>query len=233
MKTKAIAPKLLSWAFYLFAAAVIFFTGVMFTKILPYLTFERAYAFLGTKPDKILDKQHFIIAFYIHILSSGFALGTGVFQFSKILLKKRPTLHRYLGKIYVSSILFLAAPTGLIISFYANGGMSSRVGFVLQSMVWWTLTYWAYEAIRKREILLHCNMMIRSFAITLAAMSLRTESYFLFTFFETKPLETYETVTWLSWVGNLLLAELMIHYGLGKRIRGFVTIKMRSESNSN
>ncbi len=222
MKTKATVSTLLTGVFYLFALAVIFFTAVMVTKILPYLNFERAYAFLGTKPDRILDKQHFIIAFYIHILSSGFALGTGIFQFSKILLKKQPNLHRYLGKIYVITILFFAAPTGLVISFYANGGMSSRVGFVLQSLVWWMLTYWAFSAIKNRQIAQHCDMMIRSFALTLAAMSLRTESYVLFTFFETKPLETYETVTWLSWVGNLLLAELMIHYGLGKRVLGFL-----------
>ena len=61
-------------------------------------------------------------------------------------------------------------------------------------------------------------MMILSYAITLAAMSLRTESYFMVYLFETKPIETYLTVTWLSWVGNLLIAQVLIYFGLGKNL---------------
>jgi hypothetical protein len=49
-------------------------------------------------------------------------------------------------------------------------------------------------------------------------MSLRTESYAMYYFFHTKPIETYVTVTWLSWVGNFLIAEMLVYIGLGKRI---------------
>ena len=204
--------------YYLFAFAILGFTCVMFTKILPYMTFERAINFLGTKSDEVLDKQYFILAFYIHITTSIFALGGGIFQFSVLLIKNHPLIHRWIGKIYVFSILFLAAPTGLVIAVYANGGLGCKVGFVLQCFVWWILTYWAYEAILKKKYLLHTNMMLRSFALTLAAMSLRTESYLMYYFFQTKPIETYQTVTWLSWVGNLLFVECLIYYGLSKRL---------------
>jgi hypothetical protein len=34
--------------------------------------------------------------------------------------------------------------------------------------------------------------------------------------FGTKPIETYLTVTWLSWVGNLFIAEIFIRYGLAQ-----------------
>jgi hypothetical protein len=118
--------------------------------------------------------------------------------------------------IYLGSILLLAAPSGLVLGFYANGGLSSKTGFVLQSIVWWVLTYLAWHEIRRKRYIIHSEMMIRSFAITLAAMSLRTESYVMYYFFETKPIETYLTVTWLSWVGNLLIAETLIYFGLGK-----------------
>jgi hypothetical protein len=34
--------------------------------------------------------------------------------------------------------------------------------------------------------------------------------------FETKPIETYLTVTWLSWVGNLIVVEVLIEVGVGR-----------------
>jgi hypothetical protein len=104
----------------------------------------------------------------------------------------------------------------LVLAFYANGGLPAKVGFTLQCLVWWGLTWVAWREIKNRRFLSHADMMIRSFAVTLAAMSLRTESYFMYYWFETKPIETYVTVTWLSWVGNLLLAEALIYAGLGK-----------------
>ena len=61
----------------------------------------------------------------------------------------------------------------------------------------------------------HINWMIRSYAITLAAMSLRTEGYLMHYLLHTKPIETYVTITWLSWVGNWMIAEILITLGLG------------------
>lgn len=210
---------------YLSAMAILVFTLIMLTKVLPYMTFEKAINFLGTKTDEVLDKQHFIWSFYIHITSSLFVMGGGVFQFFPILIKNYPRLHRNIGKMYVFFILILAAPSGLVLATYANGGLAARVGFSLQCIVWWTVTYLAWNEIMKRRYESHANMMIRSFAVTLAAMSLRTESYVMYYWFGTKPIETYLTVTWLSWVGNLLLAEVLIFNGLGKKIVHYILKK--------
>lgn len=203
---------------YLLASAILVFTFIMLTKVLPYMTFERAINFLGTKTDEVLDKQHFLWSFYIHITSSLFVMGGGVFQFFPFLIKNYPRLHRNIGKMYVFFILILAAPSGLVLATYANGGLAAQVGFSLQCLVWWAVTYLAWNDIVKKQYESHANMMIRSFAVTLAAMSLRTESYVMYYWFGTKPIETYLTVTWLSWVGNLLLAEVLIYNGLGKKI---------------
>jgi hypothetical protein len=86
----------------------------------------------------------------------------------------------------------------------------------MQCIVWWLSTLLAWQEIHKRQWLSHIEWMIRSYAITLAAMSLRLESYWLYYFMGTKPIETYLTVTWLSWTGNLLIAEIMIRMGAGK-----------------
>jgi hypothetical protein len=60
--------------------------------------------------------------------------------------------------------------------------------------------------------------MMRSLAVTLAAMSLRLESYALYYGLHTKPIETYLTVTWLSWTGNLLLTEVLIRAGVARSL---------------
>ena len=124
-----------------------------------------------------------------------------------------------MGKIYVFGILFFAAPSGLILAAFANGGLSAQVGFTLQCLVWWFLTFKAFLFIKEGNISEHVRYMIRSLAVTYAAFSLRTESYVMYQFFGTKPIETYLTVVWLSWVGNLLLAETLL---LAKIDRYFV-----------
>jgi Predicted membrane protein (DUF2306) len=203
---------------YSFAAFILVFTAVMVTKILPYMTFERAINFLGTKPDEVLDRNYFMVAFYVHITSSVLAIGGGVFQFFPAILRGYPKIHILIGKLYIASILLLAAPSGLIIAAFANGGFPSKVGFTLQCFVWWATTYAAWQAIMRKNWEEHVVWMLRSYAVTLAAMSLRTESYALVYLFGTKPMETYLTVTWLSWVGNLFLVEIFIYFGLGKKL---------------
>jgi Predicted membrane protein (DUF2306) len=203
---------------YSFAAAVIGFTILMVTKILPYMTFERAINFLGTKPDVVLDRNYFMVAFYIHITSSVLAILGGIFQFFPKILRGYPNVHILIGKIYIASILLLAAPSGLVLAAFANGGLPAKVGFTLQCFVWWAMTYAAWQAIMQRNWEEHAKMMLRSYAVTLAAMSLRTESYALVYFFGTKPIETYLTVTWLSWVGNFFMAEVLIYFGMAKKL---------------
>lgn len=192
------------------------FTVLMFTKVVPYLSFEPAINFLSTKTDQVLQKSIFQWSFYIHIISSWFVMVAGIFQFIPYILKNHPTIHRTSGKVYVILVLFFAAPSGLGLAFYANGGLSAKVGFTCQCIVWWFITFFAWQEIRRKNWLLHTQSMIRSYAVTLAAMSLRVGSYVMIYHFGTKPIETYLTVTWLSWVGNLFLAETLIQYGFAK-----------------
>lgn len=203
---------------YLFAAWILIFTGIMVTKVLPYMTFERAINFLGTKPNEVLDRNYFMWAFYIHITSSVLVIGGGIFQFFPKILRGYPKVHHLIGKVYIGSVLLLAAPSGLVLAAYANGGLAARVGFILQCVVWWLTTYAAWHEVMKKQYVRHTEMMLRSYAITIAAMSLRTESYFLVYTFGTKPIETYLTVTWLSWVGNLLIVETFIYFGFAKQL---------------
>lgn len=191
------------------------FTLLMISKVIPYFTFEYAVNFLSTKTDEVLHTPAFMWAFYIHISTSAVVLLAGLPQFLTTLVKQLPLLHRYSGRVYVFTILALAGPSGFVLALYANGGLPAKVGFSLQCIVWWYVTYMAYHHVRQKNYRLHIDWMVRSYAITLAALSLRTEGYLMHYFFQTKPIETYVTITWLSWVGNWLIAEILLSAGLG------------------
>lgn len=188
----------------------IIFAIIMAENTIPYFDFTPRKGFLGTKTFVVTSRLVFKIGFYIHISSALAVWLVAIPQFWPSLILKYPKWHRSLGKIYVFGILFLAAPSGLILAKFANGGLSAQVGFMLQCLVWWFLTLKAFIYIKEGDIAQHVRYMIRSLAVTYAAFSLRTESYVMYQFFGTKPIETYLTVVWLSWVGNLFLAEILL-----------------------
>lgn len=160
------------------------------------------------------------IAFFVHVFSSLFALLAGFTQFSKRLLKKRPALHRTFGYMYVIDVLMVTGPAGLLMSFYANGGISSRIAFVLLSILWIICTAIAlYKAIKK-DFKAHRIFMIRSFALTLSAVTLRVWKVLLANFTDVPPMNRYRIIAWLGWTLNLLVAELIIYYYIKTRKRG-------------
>ncbi|QKG54698.1 DUF2306 domain-containing protein [Hymenobacter sp. BRD67] len=188
----------------------------MLTKTLPYYTFEKGIHFLTTKSDETNNNPCFRLAFYVHITTSLIVLVLGLLQWLPAVAGRGGRLHRWLGYGYVGGILGLAAPSGLVLAHFANGGLAAQVGFTLQCVVWWLTTWVAYRAARRRQWPRHVEWLVRSYAVTLAALALRGESYLMFYAFHTKPIETYLTVTWLSWVGNLFVAEVLLELGLGR-----------------
>lgn len=208
----------------LFIAA---FAALMLTKTLPYYSFEKGIHFLTTKSDETNDNTWFRLGFYVHITTSLLVLVLGLLQWLPGVAGIGPRLHRWLGRGYVIGILGLAAPSGLILARFANGGLVAQVGFTLQCVVWWLTTWVAYRAARQRQWPRHVDWLVRSYAVTLAALALRGESYIMYYAFGTKPIETYLTVTWLSWVGNLILAEALLELGVGRYFLQEILGKLR------
>jgi hypothetical protein len=204
--------------YYIFAVAILCFVAVMVTMVMPYMRFEHATNFLGTKTDRVLAEPMFLPAFYVHITTSFISIALGIAQFSVYLFRNYPRLHKNAGKLYVGSILLLAAPSGMVLAWFANGGLAVKVAFGLQCAVWWLTTWYAWREATRRNYTQHLQMMLRSYAVTLAALALRTESYAMYYLFDTKPIETYTTVAWLSWVGNFLVAEWLIYRRLPDRL---------------
>jgi hypothetical protein len=179
--------------------------------------------FLDTNAAFLQLKQAYILidvwrlSFYIHVFSSMFALMAGFSQFSKKLLTTKPRLHRRLGYAYVINILFVTGPAGLIMSFYANGGMYSRIAFVSLSVLWMVFTSLAVFKAFKKKFTAHRAFMIRSYALTLSAVSLRIWKVIFAEFTNLGPMDRYRIIAWLGWVLNLLIAEWILIRHVNKR----------------
>ena len=185
------------------------FAMVLSFWTLEYLSFRPDFNFLSKKQDIVYDPL-WRPTFYVHIISGLVVLFIGPLQFLKKFRNKYLHWHRWLGKVYVFGILVFAAPTGLIMSFYAEGGMQSTIPFAIMSILWFGTTLMALIRIKQRDLEAHRVWMIRSFALTFAAVTLR----FLVPVFSefihnNEDLITMSTA-WLSWLLNLLVAEGMI-----------------------
>jgi hypothetical protein len=81
-------------------------------------------------------------------------------------------------------------------------------------------TYLSFNYAKKLDFKKHQKFAIRSFALTLSAISLRLFKFIIVFLFHPPPMDAYRIVSWLGWTFNLVLAEIIIIYFLNKRING-------------
>ncbi|WP_462222794.1 DUF2306 domain-containing protein [Ferruginibacter sp.] len=187
-----------------------FFSFLMLRIIFIYIPVKNDAGFLQLKQEYIHITE-WRVAFFTHVFTSMLVLIAGFTQFSKKFLKQQPKLHRTVGYVYVINILMVTGPSGLLMSFYANGGVSSQTAFVLLSVLWMGFTAMAlYKAIKK-DFKAHRIFMIRSFALTLSAITLRCWKVLLVNFTDIQPMDRYRIIAWLGWTLNLIIAEWIIY----------------------
>lgn len=174
-----------------------------------YIPYNTDVGFLRIK-QQYIDIDHWRIAFFIHIYASMWVLFAGFTQFSKKLLRNKPRLHRILGYIYVADVLLITGPAGLVMGFYANGGIFSRIAFVSLAILWIFFTATALIKAKQKNFKAHRIYMIRSYALTLSALTLRAWKYGITNTMTVPPMDVYRVVAWLGWVGNLIVAEWII-----------------------
>lgn len=194
---------------FLGVAILVYFIFLLLLITLQYIPISFDAAFLRVKQDEI-QLVHYQIAFFAHVYSSIFVIVIGLFQFSTALRKRKPNLHRWLGKIYIGIILFIAGPSGLVISIYANGGIIGQVSFTVLAILWLIFTYQGYRFARLGDFEKHRSFMLRSYALTLSAITLRLFKWGIVSFFELGPMDTYQIVAVLGWTFNLLVVEVYL-----------------------
>lgn len=186
-----------------------FFTFLMARITVVYLPYNTDVGFLRIKQDYI-DIAVWRTAFFVHVYASLWVLLAGFTQFSSRIREYRPRLHRTLGYIYAADVLLITGPAGLIMGFYANGGLPSKVSFVILALGWIMTTALAVKTAKSGDFIAHRDWMIRSYALTLSAITLRAWKWSITNSISLPPMDVYRAVAWLGWVPNILIAEFII-----------------------
>jgi uncharacterized membrane protein len=146
---------------------------------------------------------------YTHIFAASVAMATGPLQFWSRFRRRRPLVHRWVGRIYLAVGVAVGGVAGFFMALHAYGGLASRLGFVGLSIAWLYTGLRAYLAIRAGDTATHRAWMIRNFALTFAAVMLRL--YVPGAIASGIAFETaYPVIAWLCWVPNLLAAQWIL-----------------------
>lgn len=210
-----IFKKNFSWGLMAFLAI-----GVTLVALAPYITFNSD-NFNNATARYITAPMFRYVGLFIHAFSGGTALLLGPFQFLDGFRKRKPSLHRWMGRLYLVSIL-IGGLSAFIIAPGMISGLVGEVGLMSLAVLWLWTGWNAYSSIRRGDVKSHREWMIRSFALTFAAATLRlwlgtliaTQLPFLQTKyqgdFDALFVEVYRVVMWLCWVPNIIFAEWFI-----------------------
>jgi hypothetical protein len=207
--------KIASWSV---TGLILYGSYLLILLTLPYFAFERNTDFLASK-QLIYHLDWWRISFYVHVFTSPVIILAGLCQFSRTLLHRYAKVHRTLGKIYVATVLFLSGPSALIMALYANGNTATKTGFTVLSCLWLLFTGIGYWKARRRNFNTHGNFLLRSYALTVSAITLRFYAYLIGEWeIAIEPVTAYMMLSWISWLPNLLLAEILIGVGFIRRL---------------
>jgi uncharacterized membrane protein len=168
------------------------------------------------------DRPFFVrVSFYVHIVSAGLALVVGPFQFAGVIRRRYRAVHRWIGRTYAVSVAF-ASVSGLVMAAHSSVAFVGFFGFGTLSVLWGWTTWRGYRAIRDHDVAAHQAWMIRSFALTFAAPTLRLWLGVLILFqvaigaggpnaeVDRLMADAYAAVPFLCWLPNIVIAEIMI-----------------------
>ncbi|WP_343670049.1 DUF2306 domain-containing protein [Chitinophaga sp.] len=209
----------------LYSSLILLTAAFVLLFVLPYTTFKDNISFLAFK-QQYIHIPIWKISFYIHVFSAFLALLSGIPQFSNTVLTKFKSVHRILGQVYAYDILVVNFPTGMVLAVTAIGPWISKLGFVVLDCLWWFFTFKAVTAIRNHDVFSHKNFMMRSYALTFSAITLRVWSTIFISILHFNPLIVYSINAWMGFIPNLLFVEILIWRSRRRRFfkRRFKTI---------
>lgn len=144
----------------------------------------------------------------VHALFGAAALLIGPFQFLPRLRRARRRLHMGLGVIYAACCV-IAGIAGVTLAFGNTHGSVAAAGFGLLGAGWLATTGMAVAAIARGRYAAHRRWMIRSFALTFSAVTLRLQLAVVgIAALPFSP--SYIAISFLCWVPNLIAAEIWI-----------------------
>ena len=184
--------------------------GLMTTGVALLALFALRYPVFGEEAFFEQQRETYIrheTGIMVHVVTMLVGVLMGPLQFLRSFRDKHRAIHRNMGKVYLV-FSTVGAASGIYMSFFSYAGAISGVSFFLLGAGVLITNYMAYTAIRRGDINTHREWMTRSFALMLAAVTLRIYA---------APLQAafgeytgYAIVAWACWVPNILVAEWAI-----------------------
>jgi uncharacterized membrane protein len=158
---------------------------------------------------------HYPLLTLIHIVPGLLFMILGPLQFSSTIRSRYLRWHRWSGRIFIAVGVVIGV-SALVMSFAmpAIGGLNQAAATTLFGAFFLFALCKAFWHIRRREIALHREWMIRAFAVGLAVATIRP---IIGVFFATSrltgltPHEFFGIAFWIGFVLQLIAAETYIH----------------------
>jgi uncharacterized membrane protein len=168
-----------------------------------------------------LFAQHPILTL-VHIVPGMLFMILGPLQFNSTIRARHLGWHRWSGRVFVICGLVIGI-SALVMSFGmpAIGGLNQAAATILFGSFFLFALCRAFWTIRRHEIALHREWMIRAFSIGLAVATIRP---IVGVFFATSPLtgltprEFFGTAFWIGFVLHLIAAEAWIRTTPARRL---------------
>jgi uncharacterized membrane protein len=148
------------------------------------------------------------VALSLHALGGAVALLAGPLQFVPRFRESNWNRHRLLGWIYCGAVS-LGWCASLLIAPHAQTGWIAASGFLTLGAAWIVTTGLAIRFILRGDVITHRRWMIRSYALTAAAITLRVYLPLSIVFHWPFSI-AYPVIAWLCWVPNALAAEVYL-----------------------
>lgn len=158
---------------------------------------------------------HYPVLTLVHIVPGLIFMILGPLQFSVRIRERHLRWHRLSGRVFVVCGLVIGI-SALVMSLWmpAIGGVNQAAATTLFGAFFLFALCKAFWHIRRREIALHREWMIRAFAIGLAVATIRPIIGMFFAtslFTGLTPREFFGTAFWIGFVLHLIAAEVWIH----------------------
>jgi len=200
--TAAPAPRSSSrlWIAFLLSGLALLALWFIVRSALPYLAFSESHygAYFWPRRWGLL----------LHIAGGITALTVGLVQLWLGLTNRVATLHRALGKLYVS-VIAVASTAGFYLALTIHGNPPYGSGLFFLCVAWVLTTTMAMLAIHRRDLRQHREWMMRSYAVTFAFVTFRFGVDALIS----QGLEVRDAqgiMAWACWALPLLLLEPLI-----------------------
>jgi uncharacterized membrane protein len=142
---------------------------------------------------------------YAHMLGGALASLIGPFQFLPSMRRRYPRAHVWVGRAYLTCVAG-GALAGLYLSPGSYAANTFGIAFILLALAWLYTGAKAWLAIRARDVQTHRRWMIRNYALTYSAVTLRIQMPLLM-LAGMSPVLALNVVGWTCWVPTLIGVE--------------------------